>query len=158
MYIAVDIVTIVVAFAIILTICTLVLAIPPRNHVMFDEYSAAMVARSLAIPLMLFGVVEVATSWTPMRLAAAAGLVWPIGFAVEFLAEINLPFPLGQLFRALNVVNPMAYLPEIHVMHHVNISPSTALPFDFMSQTVMAFCITAIALVVAAYNWKRMQA
>lgn len=157
-YLVVDILAIVAAFAIIVTICALVLAIPPRNHMVFDQYSGAMAARSLALPLMLFGVVEVCTSWTPTRLGAAGGLIWPIGFAVEFLAEINLPAPLTQIFHALNIINPIAYFPEVHVMHHVTITSSTALPFDFNGQTYLAFGIFVVACIIATYNWKRMQA
>ncbi len=157
-YIAVDVLTILAAFAIVVGICTLILEIPPANHVTFDDQTLPMLARMLAVPFMLYGVVEAATSWTTKRLAAAGGLAWPIGFAVLFLGELNLPFPLTQIFYVLNVFNPMAYFPEIHLHGHLDISGSAALPFDFAGQTIVAFCLFAVGCVIATYNWKRMQA
>lgn len=157
-YIVVDVLTILAAYAIVVGVCMLVLSIPPSNPVTFDDQTVPMLARTLVMPLMVYGVVEVATSWTPTRLGAAGGLIWPIGIATEFLAELNLPPPLTQMFHALNIINPLAYFPEIHIVHHVNITASTALPLDFNAQTIMAYCIFVAACVIAAYNWKRMQA
>jgi hypothetical protein len=108
--------------------------------------------------LMLYGVVEAATSWAPMRLAAAGGLIWPIGLAIDFLAEINLPFPLAQIFYAINIFNPMAYIAGMQMGGHATITGSTALPFDFNGQTYLAFAIFVVSCIIATYNWKRMQA
>jgi len=91
-------------------------------------------------------------------MGAAGGLVWPIGFGVLFLGELKLPFPLTPIFYVLNIFNPMAYFPEIHFHSHLDISGSTALPFDFDGQTIVAFCVFVAACLIATYNWKRMQA
>ncbi len=157
-YIVVDVLTIIAAFAIVVIVCLLVLAIPPQNRTTYDAHTGVLLARSLAVPLMLYGVVEAATSWAPMRLAAAGGLVWPIGFGIDFLAEINLPFPLAQIFYVINIFNPMAYFPETHLHSHMDITGSTVLPFDFNGQTILAFAIFVAGCVIATYNWKRMQA
>ncbi|HEY1728822.1 MAG TPA: hypothetical protein VGG22_10645 [Candidatus Baltobacteraceae bacterium] len=157
-YIAIDVLAILAAYAVVVVVCVLVLSIPPRNPILFDALTIPMLARTLAVPFMLYGVIEIATSWSPTRLGAAGGLVWPIGFAVLFLGELNLPFPLTPIFYVLNVFNPMAYFPETHFHGHLDISGSTALPFDFTGQTIVAFCIFVVSCAIATYNWKRMQA
>jgi len=157
-YMLVDILTILAAFAVVVAICSIVLALPPRNRMTFDHQTLLMLSRSLAVPLMLYAVVEAATSWTPRRLAAAGGLIWPIGFALDFLTEINLPFPLAQVFFVLNIFNPIAYIPTIRFHSHLEISASSPLPLDFNGQTIVALCIFVLACCIATYNWRRMQA
>jgi hypothetical protein len=157
-YMAIDVLTILASFGVIVAVCSIVLAIPPQNPLKFDDLTGAILARTLAVPLMLYGIIEVSTSWTPMRLGAAGGIIWPVSLAVEFLAAINLPFPLGQIFYVINVFNPIAYLSGLHGSSHVQVTPSEALPFDFTTQTILAFCIFVAGCVIATYNWKRMQA
>jgi len=159
-YIIVDVLTILASFGIIVGICSLVLAIPPQNHLTFGSDDGIVLARALVIPLMLYGIIEVSTSWLSTRLSAANGLIWPVGLAIQFLAMINLPFPLAQIFNAINIFNPFAYgLSEQHghIASHVA-SDSPYLPFDFTGQTILAFCIFVACCVIATYNWKRMQA
>ena len=157
-YIVIDVLAILTSFAVAVGVCVLVLSMPPQNHVTFDERTGPLLARSLAFPLMLYGVIEATTSWAPVRLAAAGGIIWPIGIGIDFLASINLPFPLAQIFYVLNVINPIAYITGLSVHGHVDISSSTTLPLDFNGQTMLAFGIFVVGCIIATYNWKRMQA
>jgi hypothetical protein len=155
-YIIIDILTILASFAIVVAICLIELAIPPQNHVTYDAQSGIFFARALVAPLMLYGIIEVTTSWLPTRLAAAGGIIWPIGLAVEFLASINLPFPLAQIFYVINIFNPIAYTSGMHG-HAAGVAADSPLPLDFTGQTVLAFCIFVASCIIATYNWKRMQ-
>jgi hypothetical protein len=155
-YIIVDILTLLASFGVVVAISSIVLAIPPQNPVTYDNDTGIMLARTLALPLMLYGIIQVTTSWLPTRLAAAGGLIWPIGLAVEFLASINLPFPLAQIFYVINIFNPIAYTGGLHSSHFRSASDSP-LPFDFAGQTMLALCIFTVSCIIAVYNWRRMQ-
>ncbi|HTX03102.1 MAG TPA: hypothetical protein VMD07_05430 [Candidatus Acidoferrales bacterium] len=156
-YIIIDVATILASFAVVCGVCSIVLAIPPQNHLTADASSGIVLARALAAPLMLYGIIEVTTSWLPTRLGAAGGIIWPIGLAIEALASINLPFPLAQIFYAINIFNPIAYL-GLHGHGHVQLMSDSPLPFDFVGQTILALCIFVVSCIIATYNWKRMQA
>ena len=158
-YMVIDVLTIVASFVVVVGICAIVLAIPPLNHIKHDEMTGLVIARSLAAPLMLYGMIEVTTSWLPTRLSAAGGLIWPIGLGIEFLASINLPLPLSKIFFAINIFNPIAYLSSVHGhgSQSAQVASDSPLPFDFVGQTELAFCIFALSCALAIYNWKRMQ-
>ncbi|MBV8720543.1 MAG: hypothetical protein JO277_00235 [Candidatus Eremiobacteraeota bacterium] len=159
-YIVVDIVTILLAYGWIVGLCFFVLSVPPLNHPIPDSQSIPILLRGIAVPLMLYAVVEVATSWSPQRLGAAIGIFWGAGWTSLILGEINLPV-IGPLLRVINLFNPIAYFPDYHSHGvNVNVGPEIAhtslLSFDF--QTGLAYAICTIALIVATYNWKRMEA
>jgi hypothetical protein len=156
-YIVIDVLTIVASILVVAVICSIVLAIPPQNPVTFDAQTGTVLARAIAVPLMLYGIVQVTTSWLPTRVGAAGGLIWPIGIAVELLASINLPFPLSQIFFVINIFNPIAYGTELQA-HTGRVVSDSPLPLDFTGQTILAFCIFVVSCIVATYNWKRMQA
>lgn len=154
----VDVLTIVVAFVVATVVATATLAIPSHNHVLFTSVTGPVVARAVAAPLMVYGIVEVATSWKPARMSGVRGTWWPIAIALLVLAELPMPFPLKQIVAIVNWFNPMAYLPDLNG-HGGVISMASLYPLAaFNAQTLVAYCIFIAACVIAIYNWKRMEA
>lgn len=159
-YILVDVATIVITYFAVFAIMAGVLAIPPLNHMIPEPDSWFVLARAVAVPLMVYAAVELATSWSPARLSAAMGLWWPTSIALLFLSQLRLPVGIAQIVTLVNFLNPLAYLPESHG-HAVDIrivdgAHPITLPFN--EQTAVAYAIIVVALVVATYNWKRMEA
>ena len=159
-YILVDVATIVVSYALTVAICAMVLAVPPQNHVILDAQTPWIIVRSIALPLMAYALIEVGTSWNPERQGAAAGIFWGSAWASLILSE-TLPFPMAQFFRIVNLINPIAYITDVHG-HGVNITDASSQPnvlaLSFSAQTILIYFIFIAGCAVAIYNWKRMEA
>ena len=160
-YMLVDVLAILASFGIAIAVAAMVFAVPPANHITTDSQTGAILARSLAVPLMLYGIVEVATSWSPLRIGAAIGIFWGVAWVLLILAAISWPAPLGQILIVLNAFNPLAYFPEVQghgAVVSMSMSGANMLPLPFAAQTLLAFAIFVTALTLAIYNWKRMEA
>jgi len=159
-YMLVDVTTIILSYFVLFIVIAGVLAIPPQNHMITGPMTGSVLARAIAVPLMAYAVVEVATSWSPVRLAAAQGLWWPVGIALLFLSEVRFPFPIAQLVTLVNFLNPLAYLPESrgHVVNVEFVQGAHPLTLGFDTTTIIAYCIFIAGCVIAIYNWKRMEA
>ncbi|MGH7716637.1 MAG: hypothetical protein ACREML_11645, partial [Vulcanimicrobiaceae bacterium] len=160
-YIAIDVLTILFAYGFVLLVGAAVLAVPPRNHMLTDDLTIPFLLRTLAIPLMLYGIVEVATSWSQLRLGSAVGIYWGGAWTMLLLSGLHLPAPLGPLVTVVNLINPLAYFPEEH-SHGVHIVTGGAamhlIAMPFGVTTALAYCIFVASIAVAIYNWKRMEA
>lgn len=161
-YVLIDAAAILLSYGFVVAVVMAVLAVPPQNHVIPDADTGAILARSILVPLMIYAIVEIATSWIPQRFQSAIGIFWGAAWATLILAELNLPFPLGQLLRLLNLLNPIAYFPS-YQGHGVNVQMGPeelphipTIAFDL--QTLLGYAICLVALIVATYNWKRMEA
>ena len=159
-YMLVDIVTILLSYAVVVAIFTMVLAVPPRNSLTFDSETGGIFVRSIGVPLMVYAIIEVATSWSPRRFGSVAGVFWPTAWFALILSEI-VPFPFGELLRILNLLNPIAYIADSHGQG-INATSGFEQPhtiaLTFAVKTILAYGIFAVACVVAIYNWKRMEA
>lgn len=161
-YMLIDVFTILLAYGIALGVAVLVLAYPPRNQLTMDAMTGAMLARSVAVPLMFYGLAEIITSWSPLsRVGIAMGVLWGGGWIFIILGAIGFAPPIAQILSFINLFNPIAYFPEIH---HGNINIQIAggtpqmSPIGFAAQTFLAYAIFVVGCAVAIYNWKRMEA
>ncbi|HTX03101.1 MAG TPA: hypothetical protein VMD07_05425 [Candidatus Acidoferrales bacterium] len=160
-YVAVDVAAIVVAFALLIVVTVVSLDAMPRLHVIADGTAWPILLRALAVPLMWYGLVEVATSWNGARARAMIGISWGLFWVLAILDGLSFPGILGKLFIVLNIINPMAYLPQAHtqdVDFQVGVLGLPSLPLTFNEQTLLVFAIFAVSCIVAIYAWKRMEA
>jgi len=158
-YIVLDIVTILAAYVLVAGVAALVFSNIPQLHLAADAELGSSVVRYAALPLMWYGIVEVATSWNGLRGSTIAGLSWAVFWALLILRAINLPAPLEQVVIVLNFLNPLAYFTNKHGSSIVLGNPDMqTLLFNYTVQTVMAYCIFAVSCVVAVAAWKRMEA
>jgi|SRR5579863_2236399 len=160
-YYAVDIVSIIIAFAILTGVSYATLSAIPRLYVAADASSWPILLRALAVPLMWYGLVEVSTSWSGARARAMIGVSWAVFWALAILDALSLPGILGKLFVVLNVFNPMAYLPESHAQNvdfQVGVLGLSPVPLTFNEQTILAYTIFVVSCIVAISAWKRMEA
>ncbi|HEY1728823.1 MAG TPA: hypothetical protein VGG22_10650 [Candidatus Baltobacteraceae bacterium] len=160
-YIGVDVVAILIAFILLIGVSVATLSAIPRLHVVTDASTWEVLARSVAVPLMWYGLVEVATSWNGSRARAMVGVSWAVFWVLAILEALSFPGPLGKLFVVLNVFNPMAYLPQSHapnVDFQVGVLGISPVPLPYNEQTMLAYAIFAVSCIVAIYAWKRMEA
>jgi hypothetical protein len=163
-YIAVDIGTILIAYAVIVALCAFVVLNVPGGHIVGERNAPALLVRYLALPLMWFAIIEAATSWNALKGSAAAGLSWAVFWLLLALAEVRLPAPLSTGIALLNLLNPLAYF-ITREGHSTLIDPVTAnrmsghlLPVDYTAQTVIAYAVVVAACAIAVYTWSRMEA
>jgi hypothetical protein len=160
-YIAVDIAAILLAFALLIGVSVATLDAIPRLHVVADDSALRTLLRAVAVPLMWYGLVEVATSWNGARARAMIGVSWGLFWMLALLDAFSLPGIPGKLLIVLNIFNPMAYLPQVHapnVDFQVGVLGLPPLPLTFDEQTVLVYTIFVVSCIVATYAWKRMEA
>jgi hypothetical protein len=160
-YMLVDCLTILIAFAILVGVSTLVLSLIPHLRVAIDETVWPALPRAIAVPLMWYGLVELGTSSTRGRTKALVGLSWAVFWGLIILDALNFGGALGVVILILNIFNPMAYLPQHHadnVNFSVGVSGAPTIPLDFNQQTILAYAIFIISCTLAIYLWKRMEA
>jgi hypothetical protein len=160
-YIAVDVAAILLAFLILAVVTVATLDAIPRLHIAIDVSAWPTLLRALAVPLMWYGLVEVATSWNGARARAMIGVSWGLFWVLAILDALGFPGILGKLFVVLNVFNPMAYLPQTHAQNvdfQVGVLGLPPLPLSFNEQTVLVYTIFVVSCIIAIYAWKRMEA
>lgn len=160
-YMAVDVATIVVAYALIAVIAAAIVLTIPTVHMIHTPETDASVVRYLALPLMWYAVVEVVTSWNGLRGGAAAGMSWAVFWGLLILRAIvnDFPPPLPQVIAALNLLNPLAYFTTKQGYSITLAAAGThTIPLPYSVQTILAYCIFVAGCIVAAYAWKRMEA
>ena len=163
-YIAVDVVTILVAYTIVAGVTALVLSNLPGTHLVDDPNAAALLLRFAALPLMWYALVEAATSWNTLRGGTAAGLSWAVFWGLLILAAVKLPVAIRAIVAVLNIFNPLAYFineGQSTLYDPVTLSQVNArdlIPLSYTAQTILAYAIFIGGCTVAAYAWKRMEA
>ena len=170
-YMLVDVVTIIVAYLLVVCIAAAImlsaseatfrLSAHAAFHVVRTPETNASIVRYLALPLMWYAVVEVATSWNAVRGGAAAGISWAVfwGLLILRAVVIDFPAPLPQVVAALNLLNPLAYFTTKQGYSITLAAAGThTIPLPYSVQTILAYFIFVAGCVVAAYAWKRMEA
>jgi len=158
-YILVDCVTILIAFGILVGVAAAVLSVVPRLYLESGQQTLwPALLRAISVPLMWYGLIEVASSWRGKRAQSFAGLSWAVFWALIILDALNFPGPAGAVIVALNLFNPMAYLPQQHSSNFtVGVTGAPAFPLSFNEQTLLAYFIFFASCIVAIYAWKRME-
>lgn len=160
-YMLIDVVTIVVAYALVAGVATFIVANLPTVHLADTSETATSIVRYLALPLMWYALVEVATSWNAFRGGAAAGMSWAIFWGLLIVRAIvtDFPAPIPQIVAALNLLNPLAYFTTKTGQSITFAAAGThTIPLDYSAQTVLAYAIFVTGCIVAIYAWKRMEA
>lgn len=158
-YMLVDVLTIVLAYALASGVCFAVIASVPAGALVPSSHLATTVLGFLALPLMWYGLVEVATSWNSVRGSTFAALSWAIFWGLLILRALPLPTPFGQIVAILSIFNPLAYFTTKHGLSigFGQAGTSTLVLNDAM-QALVAYAIFLISFTVAIFAWKRMEA
>ena len=158
-YILVDVLTIVLAYALVSGVCLVVFSKLPVGPLVPNADLMAVVFGYLSLPLMWYGLVEVATSWNGLKGSSIAGLSWAVFWGLLLLRAFPLPTPFGQVVAVLSILNPLAYFTTKHGMGITVGGPGTStLVMSDSAQTFVAYGIFLISCTVAIYAWKRMEA
>lgn len=158
-YILVDVITIVVAYALVSGVCFVIFTNLPVGPLVPNPNLMVAVLSYLALPLMWYGLVEVATSWNHLRGSSIAGLSWGVFWGLLILRAFPLPAPFGQIVAVFSIFNPLAYFTTKHGMSITLGGPgASTLALSDLTQTFVAYGIFLISCTVAILAWKRMEA
>jgi hypothetical protein len=70
--------------------------------------SIPYIALGLGVAVMWYALIQLLTFWLPPSARSAGGILWPVAFVAIALTKV--PGPLGEAARALDVINPIAYM------------------------------------------------
>jgi len=164
-YMLVDVVTIIVAFFVMSGLAAIVLGNWPHAILVYDPNAFSLWLRYLAIPLMWYGLVEIATSWNGLKGPAVAGIAWGVFWVLLIASAIQLPAVVAGLVGVLNIFNPLAYFLNIHgemmLLDPVSLSEVSGrnlLTIGYTFQTLLAYAIFVAGCAGAALAWRRMEA
>jgi len=151
-YIVTDVAAIALLFA--LTMLAVIVAILRLQFVpVFDATLVPQLALGLGVAVMWYALIQLITFWFPPGARSAGGILWPVAFVAIALAKA--PGPLGIAARALDVINPIAYLDGV-------ISTSTGVhqeslwqwPVEDRALIVWLFAALFCAIVIALWPKK----
>lgn len=147
-FVAIDLVAVTIVFVITFLAGAFVLA---WMHVqtVIEATFGPMIALSLGVSLMWYALVQALTFWLPPGGRSIGGILWPVALGLAGTAHID--GPAGELARALDVLNPLAYMSGIAHTSEGIVEPSlVAAPIEIRLLAVWlfaaAFCAVAIVL------------
>jgi hypothetical protein len=154
-YVLIDVATIWIAFAFGAVLGVMLVQ---QAHIPYtiDPDLGIRLVRVAAIPLMWYGIIELATSWNGLRGGLVAGLSWAVFWFELGLAQFHLPAPWSWVIAVLNFLNPMAYFSSSFRSHTAH-AGAPMIPLDLTMQAVLVWAIAISALSLAVYAWKRME-
>ena len=154
-FIGVDVVTIVIAYVIMLVALIVGIAIVGGLSVLTFEPAAILRNALLAIgaALMWYAVISVAAARLPGRGPLIAGLSW--GVFPLFVALVHAHFPvwLHDVVYVLNLLNPVAWLGGTTPQGN-----SSFLPYGVWTRAACEWGIAIVALVASVRLWSTREA
>jgi len=169
-YMLVDAVGLLAAFAIAVTAIGLIVHFALRTHgaglgsfVSVGPHTALVVALSLGVVVMWYGLIQALTSWRTGKGGMVAGLSWAAVFLLLFLGSAPLPPVFHGITVALNFLNPLAYL-SVHTAAE-QVAPfggfgphdSGILPLALGARIALSWLIGLAGCAIAIIGWKRME-
>jgi len=156
-YVAVDLVTIVVAYALtILAILLCMGAVGVLPLLRADAHSLVTVPLALACPAMLYGLILLISARLPGRSGAVAGGMWFAMFVLGVLVHVGLPPLLHGLIVGLDYLNPLAWLGHSGSEGdsvRVSSGSDVLIPFSTGWRALGAGLIALVALVASIQLW-----
>jgi hypothetical protein len=152
-YVLVDLAGIVIAFAIAMLA---VLAVIVRIGVVpvIDGPLVPQLALGLGIAAMWYALVQVLTFWFGPGARAVGGILWPV--ALLSLAMAGIPGAYGALARAVNLINPIAYLTTFSANGDGGNAYTFWTPVD--TRTLVVWFFTVLFCAIAITFWRRKEA
>ena len=154
-FIGVDVVTILIAYVIMLVAMVVGIAIIGGLPVVtFDgERTVRYVALGLGGALMWYAMISVVAARLPGRGPLIAGLTW--GVFPIFVALVHAHFPvwLHDVVYALNFLNPVAWLGGTTPQGN-----SSFLPYGVWTRATCEWAIAIVALIASARLWSTREA
>lgn len=147
-YVLVDAAGVLIAF--VLTMAAVLIVLERYGlHAGFDVYAGPRLLLAAGVALMWYGLVQVLTFWGGSGLRSLGGILWPVMLLFEGLA--GLRGTAGTLARAVDVINPLAYLgTNVHVETGID-DAVWGLPTDEKLVIVWAFALAFCAIAVTLW-------
>ncbi|MBV8152683.1 MAG: hypothetical protein JO101_00165 [Candidatus Eremiobacteraeota bacterium] len=157
--IAVDLAIMIAAFVLVVGLEMLVFAILTEGRIpLLWRGTGAAFLRGFGFALMWYSMVQAATAWASFRGSVVAGISWPIFIIVAGLEAARFPAPWSEILTFVNIFNPMAYLSGTEVSRSGEVVLHSVIPFADSVRLALMYGLSLLALVVAVFSWKRMEA
>ncbi len=135
------------------------------NLVVVTPDAGAQLARYLAMPIAIYGLLVAVTAWAAKAGRALTGWTWLALFVVGALGAADVfPPPWHTIFVALNLINPLAYVSYHATMGSGSVSliagPDQTW-FTALSLTTDVLALVAIGLaglIAGTAEWNRVEA
>jgi hypothetical protein len=110
-FVAIDIVAVLLAFAVALGAVILVVL---RIHMVpvFDAAGTTQIALGAGVAVMWYALIQLLTFWFSPGARAISGILWPVALVALGLAKID--GPVGAIVRAIDIINPLTYMSGTH--------------------------------------------
>jgi hypothetical protein len=153
-YVLVDLAGITIAFTIaMLAVYAVVVRIGAVPVI--DESLVPQLALGLGIAAMWYALIQLLTFWFGPAARATGGILWPV--ALVCLGIAGVPGVYGDLARAINVINPLAYLSNFSVNGNGGHSHTLwTLPAE--TRTLVVWLFTVLFCAIAITFWRRKEA
>ncbi len=151
-YLALDAVAIIVAYA--LTLCAIsIVLIGSHIAPVADPALPFMSVLACGVALMWFSLIQLLTFWFGPGARSIGGILWPV--ALLSLALGQVPGPVGAIMRAIDVINPLAYMSGVRFSSSGAMQQAiTALPLELRPLVVWLFAALFCAIVVTLWPKK----
>lgn len=150
-YIAVDAVTIVIAYVFTVAVALAFLAMfGAAGHVTFDAAIPSALLNVFGVTLMWYGLVTFVTARMDGRGGLVSGLSWAAFSIVGGLWAAPFPPLLHGLITFLDYFNPLTYFHNVTSSHHAG---NDVLNLDPSLLTLIAWCFVAVTLVATVRLW-----
>jgi hypothetical protein len=153
-YVLVDLAGIALAFTIAMLA---VYAVVVRMGVVpvIEESLVPQLALALGIATMWYALIQLLTFWFGPAARAVGGILWPV--ALVCLGIAGVPGLYGALARAINIINPLAYLSNFSVNGNGGHTHTLwTLPAEM--RTVVVWLFTVLFCAIAITFWRRKEA
>jgi hypothetical protein len=124
---------------------------------LFDPPFVPQLVLGLGVAAMWYALIQVLTFWLGSGARVAGGILWPV--ALIALGIAHVPGPYGALARALDVINPFAYVSGFAVTAsgsgHAE-SMLGSLPVE--ERALIVWFFTAVFCGIAVTLWPRKEA
>jgi hypothetical protein len=151
-YIAIDVAVIVIAFVLTMLAVAIVLL---RAHVtpVVDPEFATLMILGAGVAVMWYALIQLLTFWFPAGARSIAGIIWPVALLALGLARVH--GPLGAVTRAIDVINPLAYMSGVQFSSNGTQQQAiTTLPLELRPLAVWLFAALFCAIVVTLWPKK----
>ncbi|MDB5070162.1 MAG: hypothetical protein JWM87_1273 [Candidatus Eremiobacteraeota bacterium] len=152
-YIAVDVVTILIGYALMLvTVVAVTAIIGILDQFTYDvAQSARFLALGVGAALMWYALISLVAARLPGRGGLIAGLSWAAFIVIIAVREAPFPLPLHALIYALNYIDPLAYIGATG-------TDQPLLPLAQPVRIAMVYAIAIVALAGSVRLWSTREA
>jgi hypothetical protein len=156
-FVAIDLVTIFVAFLVTIACVYAVLAIVGLiKYAVYDPRTILVASLGLGTAVMWYGLVSAAAARVPGRGSMMAGLSWVVFLVIGGLSAGHFPVLIQSLITVLNYLNPLAYFSGINTSNADNLSAIVS--FNVVTRVSVAWVIGLVAIFASVRLWSTREA